>query len=67
MRFWNNEVLNNTDAVIGRVLEAVSNPAYPSPGTPFRGAPPSPTREEGKDNHEFGAKTEADDSNSIGL
>ena len=50
MRFWNNEVLNNTDAVIDRILEAAGDPAYPSPGTPPRGAPPSPTRGEGKDN-----------------
>ncbi|MBS0529595.1 MAG: endonuclease domain-containing protein [Proteobacteria bacterium] len=47
MRFWNNEVLNNTDAVLSRILEAMADPAYPSPGTPLRGAPPSPTRGEG--------------------
>jgi len=51
MRFWNNEVLQNTDAVIGRILEVIDDPADPSPGTPPRGAPPSPTRGEGKDNH----------------
>jgi hypothetical protein len=49
MRFWNNEVLNNTDAVIGRIFEAAGDPAYPFPGTPLRGAPPSPTRGEGNE------------------
>jgi very-short-patch-repair endonuclease len=51
IRFWNNEVLQNTDAVIGRILEAIGDPVDPSPGTPPCGAPPSPTRGEGKDNH----------------
>ncbi len=51
MRFWNNEVLHNTDAVISRILEVIGDPVGPSPGTPLRGAPPSPTRGEGKDNH----------------
>jgi very-short-patch-repair endonuclease len=50
MRFWNNEVLNNTDAVLSRILETAADPAYPSPGPPLRGAPPSPTRGEGKSN-----------------
>ena len=48
LRFWNNEVLHNTDAVIGRILEVMGDRANPSPGTPLRGAPPSPTTGEGK-------------------
>jgi very-short-patch-repair endonuclease len=51
IRFWNNEVLQNMDAVIGRILEALGDPVDPSPGTPLCGAPPSPTRGEGKDSH----------------
>jgi very-short-patch-repair endonuclease len=45
LRFWNNEVLNNTDAVLELILGALSA-AAPSPGT-LR-APPSPARGEGK-------------------
>jgi hypothetical protein len=37
--------LSNTDGVLDAVMVAASNP---SPGTPLRGAPPSPTRGEGK-------------------
>ncbi len=49
MRFWNNEMLQHTDAVISRILEAAGDSADPSPGTPLRSVPPSPTRGEGKD------------------
>ena len=43
MRFWNNEVLNNTDGVLDVVFDQLgrASPA-PSPGTPLRGALPSP-------------------------
>ena len=40
-----NEVLSNTDGVLDAIMLACTNP---SPGTPLRGAPPSPTRGEGK-------------------
>lgn len=46
LRFWNNEVLNETDAVLGVILAAVTA-AGPSPGAPD-GAPPSPRWGEGK-------------------
>jgi len=45
LRFWNNEVLSNITGVLETILAALSDP---SPGTPLRGAPPSPTRGEGK-------------------
>jgi len=45
IRFWNNEVLSNT----GGVLDTIMAAADPSPVTPLRGVPPSPTRGEGKD------------------
>src|SRR3977135_925901 len=44
LRFWNNEVLSNTGGVLDAIMVAGTNP---SPGTPLRGAPPSPTRGEG--------------------
>jgi very-short-patch-repair endonuclease len=44
LRFWNNEVLSNT----GGVLDTIMAAADPSPVTPLRGVPPSPTRGEGK-------------------
>jgi very-short-patch-repair endonuclease len=50
LRFWNNEVLNNTGGVLEAIMAAAST--NPSPGTPLRGAPPSPTRGEGKDDSE---------------
>jgi very-short-patch-repair endonuclease len=46
LRFWNNEVLSNTSGVLETILSAVADP---SPGTPLRGAPPSPARGEGKE------------------
>ena len=50
MRFWNNEALSNTGAVLDRILAAACPDANaPSPGTPLRGAPPSPTRGEGNE------------------
>jgi very-short-patch-repair endonuclease len=42
--FWNNEVLSNTRGVLETILAGLADP---SPGTPLRGAPPSPTRGEG--------------------
>ena len=50
LRFWNNEVLSNTGGVLDAIMVAGTNP---SPGTPIRGAPPSPTRGEGKNDSEF--------------
>ena len=48
MRFWNNEVLSNTGAVLEHIVQELrARPVFPSPGTPLRGAPPSPTRGEG--------------------
>ena len=46
LRFWNNEVLNETNAVLEIILAAVIA-AGPSPGAPG-GAPPSPQWGEGK-------------------
>jgi Protein of unknown function (DUF559) len=52
--FWNNKVLKNTDAVVDAILSAAdlfpSDRALPNPSpvTPLRGVPPSPTRAEGK-------------------
>jgi hypothetical protein len=40
-----NEVLSNTGNGLDAIMAACTNP---SPGTPLRGAPPSPTRGEGK-------------------
>ena len=45
-----NEVLSNTDGVLDAIMLACTDP---SPGTPLRGAPPSPTRGEGKDDSEL--------------
>jgi very-short-patch-repair endonuclease len=48
LRFWNNEVLNNTGAVLDQIVCVLhSRSIYPSPGTPLCGEPPSPTRGEG--------------------
>jgi very-short-patch-repair endonuclease len=48
LRFWNNEVLNNTGGVLEAIVVASANP---SPGTLLRGVPPSPTRGEGKNDN----------------
>ncbi|WP_244487209.1 DUF559 domain-containing protein [Afipia sp. Root123D2] len=51
MRFWNNEVLSNADAVLDLILKAARpGPVYLSSGMPLCGAPPAPTRGEGIDN-----------------
>ena len=42
LRFWNSEILTNTNGVLERILEATS----PSPGFSLRSKPPSPTRGE---------------------
>jgi very-short-patch-repair endonuclease len=42
LRFWNNDVLLNLDGVLAVIFSS-----DPSPGTPLRGAPPSPSRGEG--------------------
>jgi very-short-patch-repair endonuclease len=44
LRFWNNDVLVNLNGV----LEAIFAKTHPSPGTPLRGVPPSPSRGEGE-------------------
>src|SRR6267143_351466 len=44
LRFWNNEVLSNTDGVLDAIMLACTDP---SPGPPLRGAPPPPTTGEG--------------------
>ena len=43
LRFWNNDVLKNLEGAF-TVIAGI----HPSPGTPLRGAPPSPSRGEGK-------------------
>ena len=50
LRFWNNEVLSNTGGVLDAIMTASADP---SPDTPLRGAPPSPTRGEGKNDSEI--------------
>ena len=50
LRFWNNDVLSNTECVLDAIMVACTNP---SPGPPLRGAPPSPTRGEGKNDSEL--------------
>ena len=47
LRFWNNEVLKNTDAVLAVILSAVVADG-PSPGAPLRGRHPLPQAGEGK-------------------
>ena len=42
LRFWNNDILNNPNGVLERILEAIETP--PSPGSALRSEPPSPTR-----------------------
>jgi very-short-patch-repair endonuclease len=45
LRFWNNDILANTNGVLERILEAIGT--SPSPGSELRSEPPSPTRGEG--------------------
>jgi very-short-patch-repair endonuclease len=53
LRFWNHDVLKNTEAVLTRILEAVSRAdRYPSPDA-LR-ASPSPTRGEGSNDQRSG-------------
>ena len=48
LRFWNNEVLNNTGGVLEIIIKHLGHaPRNPSPGATDV-APPSPTRGEGK-------------------
>jgi very-short-patch-repair endonuclease len=42
IRFWNNDILSNTNGVLERILEAIET--SPSPGPSLRSGPPSPTR-----------------------
>jgi very-short-patch-repair endonuclease len=46
LRFWNNDVLKNTDSVLETIAAAMNGEGRPSPGA-LR-APPSPLRGEGK-------------------
>lgn len=52
MRFWNNEILNNTDAVLEKIWSEVNGPLSPGP-SPARGegrpAEVTPARGEGSD------------------
>jgi len=45
LRFWNNDVLRNTNGV----LEVIRSALTPSPGSTLRVSPPSPLRGEGKE------------------
>ena len=45
LRFWNNDILTNTNEVLERILETIET--SPSPGSSLRSEPPSPTRGEG--------------------
>jgi very-short-patch-repair endonuclease len=45
LRFWNNDILTNTNGVLERILEALET--SPSPGSALRAEPPSPTGGEG--------------------
>jgi very-short-patch-repair endonuclease len=42
IRFWNNDVLNNIEAVLSAILLSFEGTPHPAPA-----APPSPTRGEG--------------------
>jgi very-short-patch-repair endonuclease len=44
MRFWNNEILSNTDGVLLTIKAALDATASPSPGSPR--SPPSPAARE---------------------
>jgi very-short-patch-repair endonuclease len=46
LRFWNNDVLKQTDIVLETIMETLKNESAPSPGA-LR-APPSPQGERGK-------------------
>jgi hypothetical protein len=50
LRFWNNDVLRNTEAVLEQIMDALAmQPGNPSPGSALRADPPSPRlRGEGK-------------------
>lgn len=47
VRFWNNDVLRNTTAVLETIAAAIG-PVSPSPGTSLRDVPPSPKAGEGE-------------------
>ena len=47
LRFWNNDVLRSTDAILEIMQLAVSEKT-PSPGSALRAEPPSPRRGEGR-------------------
>jgi very-short-patch-repair endonuclease len=40
LRFWNNDVLGNTEGVLLEILRALRAPATPHPGTLARSRPP---------------------------
>jgi very-short-patch-repair endonuclease len=45
IRFWNNDILTNTNGVLEQILATIET--SPSPGSSLRSDPPSPTRGEG--------------------
>src|SRR5829696_8521290 len=49
LRFWNNDVLKNTDVVLGEVLKTLSSAEIRSPSPDALRASPSPTGGEGKE------------------
>ena len=44
LRFWNNDVLKNTEGVLTEIINALesSRIVFPSPGSDLRSSPPSP-------------------------
>jgi very-short-patch-repair endonuclease len=46
LRFWNNDVLSNTDGVVERIAEALSAPRPPSLTLPRKGGGNTPVRGE---------------------
>ena len=49
LRFWNDEVLRSTDAVLEQITSTIREASNaPSPGSARRAEPPSPRRGEGK-------------------
>ena len=48
LRFWNDEVLRSTDAVLEQIVSTIRQASdVPSPGSARRAEPPSPRRGEG--------------------
>jgi very-short-patch-repair endonuclease len=48
LRFWNNDILSNTNGVVEKILRELRGESDPHPPTPLAWAPPSPVvRERG--------------------